>query len=66
MLEVILYRVTEETFLQFVLKFATDTFVEEDFKIFHYNHIRQNSPILWWPCLLTNQHGLKESDRGSP
>ena len=42
-----------------------DTFREEDFLSFHYSHIRQNSPAPWWPCVLTNQYGLKESDKGS-
>ena len=42
-----------------------DTFGGEDSLSFHYSHIRQNSPTLWRPCFSTNQHGLKESDRGS-
>ena len=44
----------------------SDTFREEDCVTFHYSHIRQNSPALWPPCCSTNQHGFKESDRGSP
>ena len=36
-----------------------DTFGEEDCLNFN------NSPALWWPCFLTNQHGLKEPDSGS-
>ena len=43
-----------------------DTFGGEDFLSFHFSHIGQNSPTLWRPCFSTNQHGLKESDRGSP
>ena len=43
----------------------SDTFRGEDFLSFHYSHIRQNCPAPWRPCFLTNQHGLKESDRGS-
>ena len=26
----------------------------------------KNSSAPWWPCLFTNQHGVKEFDRGSP
>ena len=43
-----------------------NTFGEEDFLSFHYGHIRQNSPALWRPCFSTNQHFLKESNKGSP
>ena len=42
-----------------------DTFGGEDFLSLHYSHIRQNSPAPWRPCFSTNQHGLKESGRGS-
>ena len=43
-----------------------DTFGEEDFLSFHYSHIRQNSPAPpGGHVFFTNQHGLKESDRGS-
>ena len=39
-----------------------DTFGEEDFSSFHFSHIRQKSPTPWWPCFLTNQYDLKESE----
>ena len=43
-----------------------DTFGGEDILSFPYSHIRQNNPApTWRACFLTNQHGLKESDRGS-
>ena len=41
------------------------TFGGKDCSSFHYSQIRQNSPAPWWPCFLTNQHSLKEPDRGS-
>ena len=43
-----------------------DTFGEEDFLNFHYSYIRQKSPAPWRPCFSTNQHFLKESNKGSP
>ena len=49
-----------------LFEYQPDTFGGEDFLSFLFSHIRQNIPALWRPCLFTNQHGLKESDRGSP
>ena len=43
-----------------------NTFGEEDFLSFHYSYIRQNSPAPWQPCFSTNQHFLKESNKGAP
>ena len=43
-----------------------DTFGEEDFLSFHFSNIRQKGQVPWVLCFLTNQHDLKESDRGSP
>ena len=43
-----------------------NTFRKVDFLSFHYSYIRQNSPAPWRPCFSTNQHLLKESNKGSP
>ena len=40
-----------------------DTFGVEDFLSFHLSHIRQSTSAPWRQCFLTNQHGLKESDK---
>ena len=43
-----------------------NTFGEEDFLSFLFCHKGQIAPSSGGHVLLTNQHGLKESDRGSP
>ena len=66
---IISYRVTKGTILQNDLKIHF-ILSKKIFKVFHFTHIRQRKPrplvAVAMAMFLTNQHGLKKTDRGSP
>ena len=56
--------ITQGIFLQRFLQIG-QYFRSRIFLSFHFSYIRRNSLAPRWLCCTTNQHGLKEPDRGS-